>query len=955
MSKRVIYILVIALLLMSMTACKKKDSPSSSLGNVKGTVLSQQTNAPIYGVTVEIASGSTVKKVETNLNGQYSAAVPAGDIIITASRAGYIAQKKTAALEKNAQLNVAPITLVLEDDAISIEGAATFDALLPNWSAKVYVEVSIIDNSQKYADMEEINGGTVKVSNYRIEGLKRDRNYIITARAANLPGDAKIDGPETQTNKNLIRKSELAAPELKTFIVNISPETTNFAAAVELYLANTGRGLNDAGVDEDLDAIMAADDPHQEAIDRSTTTVQGTIQDILSEPLGTATVVIIGSNPQISTVSNAGDGSFVIAEVPIRYQGVRAEKAPRYIAAEQKALVLVAGEPCDVTLKLDPNPAVIPDDLRDAAELMADNSSGTLTDWLTGGFEYTYMMDPPKDKATAMDALDVSYVAILPGPVTDYESVDSESRTDFNFDNENWTMRRETTYVRYSYTASGMVRYGNKRWQLVSLTVDQELRLPKAPTALTVTAGDATATVGWTAPMPNDPEIDGYQIYRTTTATPPADTALPINATVVVDKSYVDNPLPDGLSTGRYYYWVRSVDEYSVDEYSEVEILSEYSSAPSVYVVNALETVQQFITHALACDKDSMSGMLAADFTWKPVGALVTSTDKTRFVNYIYDQFSLGIAPGYPANQWVLQLSSPSFSRITAGSAATIAVPGSLVGWYSSTYAGRNRRWLEVLENWKVSLTSGKLQYFDAGARELYPGAPTEFACANISTMEVDEIVELEWQRPDDPLLAGYHVYRHVENDFSNAYPIEDADFVILTSTTGSVPYVAGEQIYYWLVAYDIYGEVSAPSNPVLTGVPNEIRVLAENFLQASYEEKETEVRKYITTDFFAYLLETQYSLTNYCSFDYFNMVAPPYEIASYRVVNPESSGVSGGSGADWNGIRASDDWMRYELTYIIKGGGTICTWHGIMCTNIVVQIANVNNEWRVFAATFLN
>ena len=155
-------------------------------------------------------------------------------------------------------------------------------------------------------------------------------------------------------------------------------------------------------------------------------------------------------------------------------------------------------------------------------------------------------------------------------------------------------------------------------------------------------------------------------------------------------------------------------------------------------------------------------------------------------------------------------------------------------------------------------------------------------------------------------------------------------------------------------MAYDTYGEESLPSNPVLTGLPDEIRVLAENFLQASFEEKETELRKYITTDFFAYLLETQYSLAYYCSFSFFDMTAPPYEIASYRVLNSGTS-VSGGGGADWNGIRASDDWTRYELTYIIKGGGTICTWHGTICTNIVVQIANVNNEWRVFAATFLN
>lgn len=937
MNKRITCILVIVLVLLSMTACKKNDN-NSGLGNIKGTVLSKQTNKPIYGVTVEVTSGKTVKKLETNEKGQYSTAVPAGNVTITASRAGYRTQHVTATLQKNAQLNLDPILLETEDDVISIEGTATFAPSLPNWSAKVFVEVSIVDDNQKYADMKEVSAGTVQSASYHIEGLKRDRNYIIIGRAANLPGDAKIDGPQTQTIKNIIRKSEMADPEQNVFTVNISPETNELVAAVELYLVNTGRGLNDAGVDDDLDAIMEADDPLQMAITLSTTTVRGTIQDILSEPLGEATVVIIGSNPQLSAVSNATDGSFAITLVPIRYQGVRAEKAPRYLAAEQNGLELTAGVPCNLTLRLDPNPAVIAADLIEAAALMADNSSSNLSRWLTDDFSYTFLAEAPKNKTTIMEELPASYVSISPGPETTYNSVDG-SKTDFDFYNDNWIMRRETTYVRHSYTASGTVRYGEKRWQLVSLTINNEVRLPKAPTSLKVTAGDALAKVEWTAPVPNDPEIDGYKIYRTSTATKPAEGASPIASTGSV-LSYQES----SLSTGTYYYWVRSVDEYE-----GVEILSDYSLCKEVYVVNALETVQQFIAYALARNKAAMTGMLAEAFEWKPVGEPGYSTDKGRFVDEMDEQFGTTTPL---ACRWDLKLSDPTFSRSTTGSNVTIKVPGLIAGRFSDLYPNRTRRWMEVLETWEVSLIDGKLRYFNAGTRELYPATPAGFTCTNMTTLEQDAVVKMSWQKPDDPELAGYRIYRNIENDFSSAEVVGNITNPAQI-TDNSIEYISGEQVFYWIVAYDNYGEESAPSNPILTGVPDEIRVLAENFLLASYNKNATDVKKYVTADFFAYLLKEQYSLARYCNFEDFDMpVAPPYDLAYFEVLNPSSSV---GKGVDQNEIRASDDWMRYELTFIVKGGGTICQWAGISCTNIVVQISYVNDEWKVFAANFLN
>lgn len=949
MKKRVIYILVIVLVLISVTACKKKTQTPLVLGNVKGTVLSKQTNQPIYGVTVEVVSGTTVKKLETNQNGQYSTAVPVGNIVITASRAGYISQKVTAVLEKNAQLNIAPIVLVLEEGAISIEGTATFAAASPpDWSANVYAEVSIWDDGQKYADMRPI-GGTLKTFNYFIEGINRDRNYIIAARAANLPENAKIDGPKTQTNKNIIRKSELADPDQNTFTINIGPETNQLVAAIELYLANTGRGLNDPGVDADLDAIQEAAiqeaaNPRQKAIELSTTIVQGTIQDILGEPLGGATVVIVSSDPQKSAVS-AGDGTFAITEVPIRYQGVTAE-APRYLKARQDGLELTAGEPYNLTLELDPDPAVIADDLKEAAALMADNSSGDLSKWLTGDFSYTFPEEASKDKATAIAELPASYVAIYPGPDTIYNCV-SDSKTEFRFENDNWTMRRESTYVRCSYRASGTVRYGNKRWQLVSLTLSDEVSLPKAPTDLKATPGDASAVVGWTAPIPADPEIDGYRIYRTATATPPADTAPPTGSVAGGSVSFTEV----SLATGRYYYWVRSVDEYS-----GVEILSAYSLPKEVYVVNALETIQQFVAHALARDKVGITAMLASDFEWLPVGKLNPSIDKKAFIDYLYLQFSTTTPL---ACSWNLKLGDPTFKRDAIGNYAIIEVPGSLAGRFSDLYPNRTRRWLETLETWEISLTDGKLKYFSAGSRELYPGAPKGFNCTNMYTIDEDNFVRLVWQKPNDPKLAGYKLFEGSVGDFKLAEEV-DVD-IFVPSQTIDLPKLdmPVSQHFYWIVAYDTYGETSVPSSPVLIGVPNEIRELAENFLNASYRKSEAEVRLYTSFDFSAFLQnKEEYPLDKYCDFVKFAMAKSPYNLVYYQVKNPVSKGGFGG-GSDWNGIRASDDWTRYELTFIKKGDDedpiSICTWSGITCMAITVRIAKIDDKWRVYQADFLD
>ena len=54
---------------------------------------------------------------------------------------------------------------------------------------------------------------------------------------------------------------------------------------------------------------------------------------------------------------------------------------------------------------------------------------------------------------------------------------------------------------------------------------------PAAPTALTATPGNTTVGLTWTSPA--DPDVKGYNVYRSTTS--PVATDTPINGALVTD------------------------------------------------------------------------------------------------------------------------------------------------------------------------------------------------------------------------------------------------------------------------------------------------------------------------------------------------------------------------------------------------------------------------------------
>ncbi len=71
---------------------------------------------------------------------------------------------------------------------------------------------------------------------------------------------------------------------------------------------------------------------------------------------------------------------------------------------------------------------------------------------------------------------------------------------------------------------------------------------PAAPTGLTATPGDSSIQLNWNANT--EPDLAGYNIYRSTTSTVPLTT--PINGALVTGTTYTDN----GLTNGQIYYYV---------------------------------------------------------------------------------------------------------------------------------------------------------------------------------------------------------------------------------------------------------------------------------------------------------------------------------------------------------------------------------------------------------------
>lgn len=112
----------------------------------------------------------------------------------------------------------------------------------------------------------------------------------------------------------------------------------------------------------------------------------------------------------------------------------------------------------------------------------------------------------------------------------------------------------------YSFTVSAVDAVGNESAQSTSVSVTPlNTAAPNAPTGVTVTGGDTTATVSWTANT--EPDVvtgGGYNLYQSTDGT----TFTKVNANLITNTNFIVSALTNGT---KYYFEVTAVNSSLIE------------------------------------------------------------------------------------------------------------------------------------------------------------------------------------------------------------------------------------------------------------------------------------------------------------------------------------------------------------------------------------------------------
>lgn len=79
---------------------------------------------------------------------------------------------------------------------------------------------------------------------------------------------------------------------------------------------------------------------------------------------------------------------------------------------------------------------------------------------------------------------------------------------------------------------------------------------PAVPSGLEATSGDGEIELNWSAV--SDSDLDGYNVYRSTSSFSSVSGQSPINGSLLSDASFTDTDVSNGTT---YYYRVTAVDE----------------------------------------------------------------------------------------------------------------------------------------------------------------------------------------------------------------------------------------------------------------------------------------------------------------------------------------------------------------------------------------------------------
>jgi len=403
----------------------------------------------------------------------------------------------------------------------------------------------------------------------------------------------------------------------------------------------------------------------------------------------------------------------------------------------------------------------------------------------------------------------------------------------------------------------------------VSATVPADSTPPAAPSGVSATAGDGTVLLDWNNNI--EPDVNGYNVYRSTT---PGGPYTMLNGALLGISNYTDNSVTNGTS---YYYVVTATDTSLNESANSGQVSARPQPSPIVgilgsWVTGTTHAKEAGYNRALVFVAHTKGGTNTPNLTGVTYGGqsmtkiidrnISSGTNRAYVAAFILNEAGINAATnttftptwtnaptsitytsvflqnvnqttlvGATASNGLTSVSTISTSSLATSNGDMVIedAASSLAGTYSVTTGWTNDIDLSVSgydgmnghkpatgasETPSVTQASGNhvlIGFVVKIAPEVPPAAPTGLsATPNIG------IVMLNWNNNAEPDLAGYNVYRSTTSG---------SDYVKLNSSLlGSSDYndadVTNNIIYYYVVAaVDVVGLESVYSSQI-SGTP---------------------------------------------------------------------------------------------------------------------------------------
>lgn len=184
------------------------------------------------------------------------------------------------------------------------------------------------------------------------------------------------------------------------------------------------------------------------------------------------------------------------------------------------------------------------------------------------------------------------------------------------------------------------------------MEMDEPPEAPAAPTGLSAIAGDGTVSLDWNDNT--EPDLDGYNVYRSTTS---GSGYSQINGSLLSSSNYTDNSVTNGTT---YYYVVTAVDiDLNESVYSAevsatpdipseaVEILGSWATGTSHTKESGTNRALVFTAHVEEAGAISLDSVTYGGQPMTKVIEEITGTSYQAYVvAYILDEAGIAAASG---------------------------------------------------------------------------------------------------------------------------------------------------------------------------------------------------------------------------------------------------------------------------------------------------------------------